>query len=172
LLRLPAETTVPSLSLGVSYEMYGGLRAFSHAQLSIVGYSDKWLWEEAALGTGGENICFDPLGSHTRAFITDVRPKLFDGDWKENVGGGDFLLYFGETGALKYLKALDPLIHSNGPCLSNASYVSVTEDDAIQSKVEISGGRTDDIVRVFMKVRLDVLESVAFSRLAFFSVWL
>ena len=26
---------------------------------------------------------FDPLGTHTRAFITDVRPKLFDGIWKE-----------------------------------------------------------------------------------------
>ena len=26
--------------------------------------------------------------------ITDVRPKLFDGKWKENVGGGDFTLMF------------------------------------------------------------------------------
>ena len=26
---------------------------------------------------------FDPLGVLTRAFITDVRPKLFDGQWKE-----------------------------------------------------------------------------------------
>ena len=51
-----------------------------------MGYSDKWLWEQAALGTGGENICFDPLGTHTRAFITDMRPKLFDGEWKENIG--------------------------------------------------------------------------------------
>ena len=56
-----------------------------------MGYSDKWLWEQAALGTGGENICFDPLGTHTRAFITDLRPKLFDGAWKENVGGGDVM---------------------------------------------------------------------------------
>jgi hypothetical protein len=46
------------------------------------------LWEQSALGSGGENMCFDPLGIHTRAMITDVRPKLFDGAWKENVGGG------------------------------------------------------------------------------------
>ena len=26
------------------------------------------------------------MGSHTRAFITDMRPKLFDGEWKENIG--------------------------------------------------------------------------------------
>ena len=168
LLRLPPNTKM-KLSLGINYEKYGGVNAFSHAQLSIVGYSDKWLWEEAALGTSGENICFDPLGSHTRAFITDVRPKLFDGQWKENVGGGDFLLFWGgETGELKYLKSLDPIIRSNGPCLSNASYVSVTEDDAIQSNIEISGGRTDDLVRVFIHQRLDVVKNIKFSRLAFF----
>jgi hypothetical protein len=77
---LPPGSTA-SLNFALAYEEYGGVSAFSHAQLSIVGYSDKWLWEEAALGTGGENICFDPLGSHTRATITDVRVKLFDGKW-------------------------------------------------------------------------------------------
>ena len=80
LLRLPPNSTI-SLSLAINYERYGGVPAWSHAQLSIVGYSDKWLWEQAALGSGGENMCFDPLGTHTRAFITDVRPKLFDGEW-------------------------------------------------------------------------------------------
>jgi hypothetical protein len=123
LLRLPPNSTV-SLSLALNYERYGGLPAWSHAQLSIVGYSDKWLWEQAALGTGGENICFDPLGAHTRAFITDVRPKLFDGAWKENVGGGDFVQLFGADGTLQYLKQMDPQIHSSGPCLSKAEYVA------------------------------------------------
>ena len=36
--------------MALSYEKYGGVPAWSHAQLSIVGYSDKWLWEQAALG--------------------------------------------------------------------------------------------------------------------------
>ena len=56
LLRLPPNSSI-ALSLALSYEQYGGVPAWSHAQLSIVGYSDKWLWEQAALGTGGENIC-------------------------------------------------------------------------------------------------------------------
>jgi len=103
-------------------------------------YSNRWLWEEAALGTGGENICFDPLGSHTRAFITDVRPKLFDGSWKENVGGGDFLLLFGADGKMKYLKEMDPQLHTSGPCLSDAEYASVTVDDALSQRVRIRGG--------------------------------
>jgi len=133
-----------------------------------VGYSDKWLWEESALGTGGENFVMDPHGSHTRAFITDVRPKLFDGDWKENVGGGDFLLYFGAEGRLNYKKELDAQLFANGPNLSNALYTSVSNDDAIKSEVRIRGGRTDDLVRVFLHVRNTVLKDVDFTRLAFF----
>ena len=133
--------------------------------------SNKFLWEEAALGSGGENICFDPLGSHTRATITDMRPKLFDGAWKENVGGGDFLpLFFGSDGALQYFKELDPQLHANGPCLSNSSYAGVTRDGAVSSRVEISGGRTDDLVRVFFHVQLRVLTDTDFTRLALFTL--
>jgi len=169
LLRLPPNTTIP-LSLAMNYERYGGVAAFSHAQLSIVGYSDTWLWEEAALGTGGENICFDPLGIHTRAFITDMRPKLFDGSWKENVGGGDMLLLFGANGDMQYLKELDPQIHSSGPCLSNASYGSLSRDGTMSSRVQVSGGRTDDLVRVFVHVRYEALQDLNFSRLVFFQL--
>jgi hypothetical protein len=167
-LRLPANATIP-LSLALNYEHYGGISAFSHGQLSIVGYSDKWLWEQAALGTGGENICFDPLGSHTRASITDVRPKLFDGKWKENIGGGDFVWLFGPAGKLQYPKALDPQLHSNGPCLSNASYSSVTLDDSLKVDVQVSGGRTDDLVRVFFHIKVKVTKDVPkFTRLVLF----
>ena len=132
---MPPNSTI-SLSLALNYERYGGLAAWSHAQLSIVGYSDKWLWEQAALGTGGENFVMDPLGTHTRAFITDVRPKLFDGSWKQNVGGGDFVLLFGADGTLQYLKGMDPLIHVSGPCLSKAEYSATTLDDSISSRVK------------------------------------
>ena len=168
LLRLPPNSSI-ALSLALSYEKYGGVPAWSHAQLSIVGYSDKWLWEQAALGTGGENICFDPLGTHTRAFITDMRPKLFDGEWKENIGalraqtslflscycythpnytigGGDFVQMFGLNGKLQYWKELDPQLHVSGPCLSKADYTAVTLDGAVSSHVTIRGSRTDDMV--------------------------
>ena len=159
-----------SLSLALVYENFGGVPAFSHAQLSLVGYARGWLWEEAALGTGGENICFDPLGALTRATITDVRPKLFDGDWKQNVGGGDFALLWDAAGRFQYLTSVDPQLHTSGPCLSNASYVSVTEDGAVSSRVEVSGARGDDLVRVFIRVRLDVTRDYTFSRLSFYTM--
>ena len=58
----------------VAYNRYGGVPSFSHAQLSITGYTDAWTWHEAALASLGENICFDPLGTHTRAQPSLVRP--------------------------------------------------------------------------------------------------
>ena len=196
LLRLPPNSSI-ALSLALSYERYGGVPAWSHAQLSIVGYSDKWLWEQAALGTGGENICFDPLGTHTRSFITDLRPKLFDGVWKEyamqgsnpglaaprqvcysrlslalgsNVGGGDFVQMFGSDGKLQYWKELDPQLHVSGPCLSRADYTAVTLDEAVSSHVTIRGSRTDDQVRVFVDIRLHAPRNTTFSRLLFFQL--
>ena len=165
--RLPASAAY-SVKLRLFYQTYGSVPAFSHAQLSIVGYSDAWLWEEAALYSGGESICFDPLGTHTRAFITDVRPSLMDGEWKENIGGGDFLVYFNSAGEFVYPKAMDPQLHSSGPCLSNATYRSVSGDDTIRSTVQVSGGRTDDWVRVFMHIRYEVLAPTGVSRLAFY----
>ena len=74
----------------------------THHDILYFRYSDRWLWEESALGSSGENMCFDPLGTHTRAFVTDVRPKLFDGGWKGNVGGADFLTgYFDGSGVFQ-----------------------------------------------------------------------
>ena len=46
---------------------------------------------------GGENMCFDPTGAHTRSTVTDVRPNLFDAQWKQSVGGGDWLVYFDQV---------------------------------------------------------------------------
>jgi len=165
--RLPASSTY-QVTLRIFYQTYGSVPAFSHAQLSVVGYSDSWLWEEAAMYSGGESICFDPLGTHTRAFVTDIRPSLMDGEWKENIGGGDFLVYFDNTGKFVYPKAMDPQLHSNGPSLTNATYRSITADSKIRSTIQVSGGRTDDWVRVFMHVRYQVLAETSFSRMAFY----
>lgn len=173
-IRVPPDSSI-NLTLALNYETYGGVPAFSHAQLSIEGYSNRWLWEEASLGAGGENICFDPLGSHTQATITDIRPKLFDGRWKENIGGGNFLPNLftkveGGSGALEYIKELDGQIYTSGPCLSNASYSGRTRDDSLKARVEISGARTDDFVRLFFRTRLDFTEDVDVARLTIFQI--
>lgn len=161
-----------NMTLVLAYEKYHEVSAFSHSQLSTIGYSfeKSWLWEQAALGSGGENFVMDPLGEHTRAVITDVRVKWFDGDWTENIGGGDYLLYFDESGVFRYKKELTAQIRTSGPCLSDALYTSISDDGAIKSKIRVSGGRTDDLVRVFIHVRNEVLQDTSFSRLAFFQM--
>jgi hypothetical protein len=72
------------LKLVLAYEKHRGVNAYSHSQLSTIGYSTttNWLWEESALGSSGEHFVMDPLGEFTRATVTDVRPKLFEGQWK------------------------------------------------------------------------------------------
>ena len=70
LLRLPPNSSI-ALSLALSYEKYGGVPAWSQAQLSLVGFSNGWLWEQAALGTGGENICEIPTRNLEPATVDD-----------------------------------------------------------------------------------------------------
>ena len=161
-----------NMTLVLAYEKYHEVSAFSHSQLSTIGYSFKhsWLWEQAALGSGGENFVMDPLGEHTRAVITDVRVKWFDGAWTQNNGGGDYLLYFDGSGVFRYKKELTAQIRTSGPCLSDALYTSISDDGAIKSKIRVSGGRTDDLVRVFIHVQNEVLQDTSFSRLAFFQM--
>ena len=109
------------------------------------------------------------LGTHTRAVITDVRPKLFDGAWKENVGGGDYLIFFDGDGRFQYKKQLDAQLRANGPCLSNVTYTSVTGDDKIKSVIQVSGGRTDGIhtyihtyIYIYICVYIESIHSIAF----------
>ena len=71
-------------------------------------------------------------------------------------------------GRLQYMKELNPQIHSSGPCLSKAEYSAVTLDGSITSRLTVSGGRTDDLVRVFVDIHLEVVRDVSFSRLVFF----
>jgi hypothetical protein len=166
-LRLPPSTTT-TLDFAIVYNKYGGVPSFSAAQLSLIGYTDSWVWHETSLGSLGENICFDVIGAHARGQITDVRVELFTGVWYENTGGGDFLVYYNGLGSYVYSKATDANILSPGPCLSNASFTQTSADGAISMQLSISGSRTDDFTKHFFHFRYEVLQDMNFSRLAFF----
>lgn len=75
---------------------------------------------------------------------------------------------FDAAGKFIYQKAIDAEIGANGPCLSNATYSSLSSDESIRSKITMTGGRTDDLVRVHFHVQHTVLKATNFSRLAFF----
>ena len=63
--RVPAGAQI-TLELAVAYNQYGGVPSFSHAQLSLIGYSYSWVWHETSLASMGENMCIDTAGSHRR----------------------------------------------------------------------------------------------------------
>jgi len=99
LIRIPANSQFVGY-LSFIYNRYGNVPSYSANQLSITGYSDGWVWYETALASLGENLCFDVLGIHARAQITDIRVELFDGIWANNVGGGEFLVSHSSSSSL------------------------------------------------------------------------
>src|SRR5262249_35770582 len=98
LLRLPPRKTV-DLNCAMPYARWGGVPAASHAQLCLVGWGGNQLWEQSAIGSFGESICYDPDVGLGRSRIDDIRPLMVTSmsphqpkwTWTNNVGGGDFL---------------------------------------------------------------------------------
>lgn len=177
LVRLPARSSL-SCEFDIAYARWGGVPAASHAQLCLIGWGVNQLWEQAAIGSWGEAICYDPDVNLTRSMIDDVRPLMVwamksdhgKWDWTNNVGGGDFLVYFDGAGRKQFLSRMKTAYRSYGPNLTDVVYSGVTEDDAIAARIEVSTPRSDDFNRAFHRLRYDVLKPVSFRRLAFYQL--
>lgn len=177
LLRIRPNSTA-QLELTTAFAHWGGVAAASHAQLSLVGWGGNQLWDEVALGSWGESICYDPWSALGEPMITDVRPlmvwvngrqrqKWF---WTNNVGGGDFLLYFDAAGKRQYLAQNAAQYRAVGPNLTDVEYAGVTEDGAISARIAVSTPRSNDINRSFHRIRYNVLKPTPFTRLAFYQL--
>ena len=157
----------------IAYARWGGVPAASHAQLSLIGWGHNMFWDECAIGSFGESICYEPGRTQRRSFITDVRPLMVlakDGrkwGWTGNAGGGDFIVYFDADGKYVPMIKTRGRYYSYGPNLTKVSYDEISQDKAINASYTVSIARADDYVRVFQNIRYDILKPVAFSRLAF-----
>lgn len=177
ILRMPAsaETT---LELSVAYARWGGVPAASHAQLSLVGWGHNQLWEEVAVGSWGESICYEPDAVQRRCRIDDIRPLMVWGKdrerarwtWTNNVGGGDFLVYFDERGLYRPLVDVRARYRAYGPNLTRVDYSGLTNDGAIRARITAETPRTDDMVRAFHRIRYDVLRKARPRRLALYQL--
>ncbi len=160
----------------VTYARWGGVPAASHAQLCLIGWGGNQLWDQAAIGSFGESICYDPEVGLNRSMIDDVRPLMVTGmnsgqwQWTHNVGGGDFLVYFNGSGAKQYLTRMRTAYLSQGPNLTRVVYAGVSADGKIAARIEVSTPRCDDVNRAYHRIRYEVLEAVEFSRLAFYQL--
>jgi hypothetical protein len=168
------------LEFVLAYARWGGVPAASHAQLCLIGWGGRnQLWHQAAIGSWGESICYDPDAVQRRCRITDMRPLMVwamnsaepkKWDWTNNVGGGDFLVYFDTRNDYRRLSQLRCGYHRHGPNLTDIRYFGVTSDNAIAVQIQVALPRTDDLVRCYHRFRYEVLKRVSFSRLAFYQL--
>ncbi|MBB5030887.1 hypothetical protein [Prosthecobacter vanneervenii] len=165
-------------TLQMVYARYGGVYAASLAQLCLIGWGHNQFWDQAAIGSFGESICFEPGRVQRRCFITDVRPLLtltHEKDckpwgWAENCGGGDLLMWKGTDGAWQPFHGTRVDYRSHGPCLTHASYQEDSAGGEISCRTQVSLPRSNDHLRVFFHLRYDVHKPLHWQRLAFFQL--
>jgi len=162
----------------LAYAKYGGVFAVSHAQLSLVGWGHNQFWDQVAIGSFGESICFEPGRVQRRCLITDVRPLLTlpqktpakPWGWAENCGGGDLLVWQNAQGLYQMPRGTRTNYRAVGPCLTDVEYTEETPGGEIAARVTVSVPRSDDHLRTFFRVRYDVQQPIRWQRLAFFQL--
>lgn len=177
MLRLPPQSE-RKLELSIAYARWGGVPSASHAQLCLIGWGVNQLWDQAAIGSWGESICYDPDVNLSRSMIDDVRPLMVtqmgtrDGKWAwtNNVGGGDFLVIEDKSGQRLALTRMRTAYLSQGPNLTRVVYAGETQGGEIEARLEVSTPRTDDINRAYHRLRYIVRKPLEFRRLAFYQV--
>lgn len=162
---LPAAPGKTSYLLRVVYGFYGSLPTASTSQLSLVGWGDKTngRWDQLAIGSYGETICFNPEFSASTSAITDIRSLLTrigkDGkkwQWSEAGWGGDWLSVHGANGKKLMLARMKTSYLSHGPCLPETIYQGAYgANGEVEVKAEVSTPRTDDHAKTFLRLRYD-----------------
>lgn len=160
------------------YARYGGVFAASHAQLCLIGWGHNQFWDEAAIGSFGESICFEPGRVQRRCFIDDVRPLMTlpigkstkPYGWASNCGGGDFLMWQDAQGRYQPMRATRTAYRSQGPCLTDVSYTEESANGEIAARMDVSVPRSADHLRTFIHIRYDVHRPMQWQRLAFFQL--
>ena len=167
---LPAEKSATYL-LRVNYGFYGTLPAASHAQLCLLGYSasGNGRWDQLAIGSWGETICFDMDNSLVDVAITDIRMLLtrkgINGrkwTWSEAGWGGDWL-NIQDAGQKKYLwTELKTAYLAHGPCLTDVKYEGFYgANREVDFSAQLQTLRTDDYCRTFQKLNYTFTRDVS-----------
>ncbi|MDF1740725.1 MAG: LamG domain-containing protein [Verrucomicrobiales bacterium] len=174
-IELPAKSSL-TLELTIAYGHWGGVPASSHAQLSLIGWGGNQLWEQSALGSWGESLCYNPEQTQANCTITDVRPLMVTSmgkepqwGWTNNVGGGDFFRFFDTEENRVPHASMRTVYHRQGPCLTEVTYAGQAGPH-ISIKENVSLSRTDDLVRGTYRIRMDVSEGTDFSRFVIFQI--
>lgn len=173
-IRMPPHEST-ELELSIAYGHWGGLPAASHSQLSLIGYGSNQLWDQSALGSWGESICYSPEQALGGCTVTDVRPLMVKGmklgkkwAWTSNVGGADFLRLVDTDGERSFASQLKTQYQRMGPCLTEVHYNGRVGTTGIKTRLTASLSRTDDIVRATYRIRMRASKKVEFKRFVLF----
>ena len=160
---LPLEPGTQEYLLRIAYGFYGSLPSASHAQLSLIGWGNHGRWDQLAIGTWGETICFDTDMSCVDVAITDVRMLMSRNGaegkswaWTDAGWGGDWLGVFDAAGKKLTTTEMKACYLAQGPCLTDVRFnghYGAARQVAVQ--VDTSTLRTDDFARTFFKIRYD-----------------
>ena len=180
-LRIPRSSSL-RLVLRLVYAYHNSLPAVSHAQLSLIG-SPKYgngLFHASALGVGGENTCYEPMGQQNAAEVAEVRPLLVCGATAgthcaknartNNIGGGSFLVYTDGANVRQYQRNVQADVRASGPVMSDVVYTGTTLDGAIDVEVQVNLVQTDSYLKNIHRFRYTVKRNTTASRLALYSV--
>lgn len=177
MLTIPPKSTVDLVYTSVN-ALWGGVPAASHSQLSLIGWGSNQLWNQAAIGSWGESICFEPDQGQVGGAVLDTRPLMVwamsDSDpqrkwsWTNNVGGADFLVYYDTPLTKQWHSRMRTMYKRYGPNMTEVTYAGKSADSKIDLKYTVTLYRTDDIVRGIYSFRYDVIEPVNFNRLVLF----
>ncbi|NME70134.1 hypothetical protein [Flammeovirga aprica] len=181
IVSIPPNTTL-ELELSRINGFWGQLPAVSHSQLSLEGWgqnvpNNHQLWEQTSLGAYGVNMCLDPNKNLTGSLINDLRPFYVQStkagisapqkhDWTPNIGGGDVLKIYDNKGEIVEIKETKVDQVRTGPILTEIVYRGKTGDDKADFKLTTYIIRTDDYLRTFFHVELNVQKTINYSKLA------
>ena len=176
MLTLPAASTVRLEYTSVN-ALWGSVPAASHAQLCLTGWGSNQLWEQAALGSWGESLCFEPDQAQRGGAVLDTRPLMVHAmgkrpkrrwGWTHNVGGADFLVYYDRPGSKQAGVRMRTRHRRTGPVLTEVTTAGRSRDRKIDLRYTVSLYRTDDLLRGVYRFRYDVRRPVTFDRLVLF----
>lgn len=161
----------------IVHTRWQGVPAASAAQLSLVGWGHNGFWTQMALGSWGEHVCIQPGRLMRRSFLTDLRPFLTLNEktrkpwgWSSNVGGCDTMLMIDQKGRYLPWGGVVSDFVANGPNLVQVRTRERAADGSLALQTDTYLPRSDDILRVYLDVRLRVTKDVDFSRFALFQL--
>lgn len=167
MLTIPANAEIELEYTGVN-ALWGGVPAASHAQLCLVGWGHNQQWDQAAIGSWGESITYEPDLDQAGAPVLDFRPLMIRSikggkwGWTGNMGGADFFNYTKTSGVRGWHSRMRTQYRRYSPNFTEVTYAGIMDDNSMDFEYTASVGRSDDITRGIYRIRLNVLKNTSF----------